>query len=194
VKGVAIHWVGSGLSEALRKGDNGAVAAFLRQCHSNNVRDGYSLAVDGKGDVWECRGLTQDTAANGTEAANNTYVSILVIYPVGGKPTDIQIKGVQHAIKRVREKYPSAKAIRPHQFFVPTACPGPAALQLIKRGGFEPGDGSGNRDAIRKLRDALDDLGHRGRKLAKKIKELLSRKRRVEKARDRKRKRLNKLS
>lgn len=143
VKGVAIHWVGSALSDDLRRGVNSAVASFLRQCYAGNKADGYcdieySLAVDGKGDVWECRGLQYDTGANGTAAANDTFVSVLVIYPVGGKPTDAQVKGVRDAVARVRNKYSSANAIKPHQAFVATACPGPAALDLIKSGAFEP--------------------------------------------------------
>lgn len=178
VRGVAIHWVGSGLSDALRRGDNDAVKSFLRACYARNRADGYcdieySLAVDGKGDVWECRGLTMDTGANGTTAANDTFVSILVIYPVGGEPTPAQIKGVQVAIKRVRARYPSAKLIRPHQYFVPTQCPGPAALRLIKSGAFEPGAGDGGSTAKarqrRTLRNAISDFTHRIRKVAKRL-------------------------
>lgn len=175
VKGVAIHWVGSGLSEELRRGDNGAVASFLRACYARNRADGYcdieySLAVDGKGDVWECRGLTMDTGANGTTQANDTYVSILVIYPVGGEPTAVQVAGVRAAIKRVRERYPSAKAIRPHQFFVPTQCPGPAALKLIKSGAFEPtGAAPAKAKERRSLRNGISNFTHRIRKALKRV-------------------------
>lgn len=177
--GVAIHWVGSGLSEQLRLGNKADVAAFLRQCRANNVGDDYcdieyNWAVAGNGDEFACRGLEFDGGANGTTDANDRFVSILVIYPLGGAPTKEQDAGVRRARRRIMEKYPTATRIRPHQSFVPTQCPGIPALRRINSGVYDVDfeDLSTLRRRTRrakgKLLDARDLFRRLSRRLARK--------------------------
>jgi hypothetical protein len=162
VVGVAIHWVGSDLDDSLERGVPDRVAEWLRYRQIANRADGYcdieyNLAVTSRGDVWEARGLTFDGGANGDVPSNDAYVSILVIVPIGASLTDGHVTGVRKAIKKVRERYPNAKRIRPHSDFRPTACPGPAVVKAIESGDFEPSQ-QRLRSMIRQVRARLARL------------------------------------
>ena len=149
VRGVAIHWPGSGETDSF---DNDReVADALRGWQAFHM-DGrgwsdiaYQVAVSQDGDVWSLRGLREQSGANGCTEANETYVAVLLILIAGEEPSEAMKASVRDVVSDVRTIYgDDASEIKPHSVVRRvcatggTDCPGPAAIAAIVRGDFEP--------------------------------------------------------
>jgi hypothetical protein len=146
VRGVAIHWPGSGETDSF---DHDAeVAEALRGWQAFHM-DGrgwsdiaYQVAVSQDGDVWSLRGLRTQSGANGDASLNEQYGAILLVLVAGELPSAAMKRSVQNVIRDFRDIYgDDAKEIRPHSAIRQggTDCPGPLARLAIARGEFEPG-------------------------------------------------------
>lgn len=145
VKGVVIHWPGSGETDSF---DNDAeVAAALRGWQRFHQEDrgwsdiAYQRAFSQDGDVWELRGLRTQSGANGNNELNETYGAFLLILVAGEQPSAAMKASVRASIAEFRRIYgDDAALILPHSAVRPdgTDCPGPAAHAAIARGDFEP--------------------------------------------------------
>jgi hypothetical protein len=145
VRGVAIHWPGSGEVDSF---DNDReVAAALRGWQAFHM-DGrgwsdiaYQRAFSQDGDTWELRGLRTQSGANGDNAANETYGAFLLILVKGEEPSAAMKAAVRASVLEFRKIYGNdAAEIRPHSAVRGggTDCPGPQAKAAIARGDFEP--------------------------------------------------------
>jgi hypothetical protein len=142
VEGVCLHWVGSELGDDLKAGERSATKQFLRDTRARDLASSeydycdiiYNLVVDRVGEVWAGRGIRYIGGANGNWDANRGFVSICVILGPGLTMTAAQERGVGHAIKKVRKKYPRAQKVVGHSMFVPTDCPGDELRHKIRSG------------------------------------------------------------
>lgn len=145
VKGVVIHWPGSGETDSF---DNDAeVAAALRGWQRFHQQDrgwsdiAYQRAFSQDGDVWDLRGLRTQSGANGNNELNETYGAFLLILVAGEEPSAAMKASVRASIAEFRRIYgDDAALILPHSAVRPdgTDCPGPKARAAIARGDFEP--------------------------------------------------------
>lgn len=149
VRGVALHWPGSGETDSFDS--DSEVAAALRGWQAFHM-DGrgwsdiaYQVAVSQDGDVWTLRGLREQSGANGCNEANEAYVAILLILVAGEEPSAAMKASVRDVVADVRTIYGNdAAEIKPHSVVRRvcesggTDCPGPAATAAIVRGDFEP--------------------------------------------------------
>lgn len=149
VKGVAIHWPGSGETDSFDS--DGEIAAALRGWQAFHMDSrgwsdiAYSVAVSQDGDVWTLRGLREQSGANGCNETNEAYVAILLILIAGEQPSEAMKASVRDVVADVRTIYGNdAAEIKPHSVVRRvcetggTDCPGPAATAAIVRGDFEP--------------------------------------------------------
>lgn len=142
VKGIALHWPGTGTR--LRTVDQ--VCAALRSWQSYHM-DGkgwsdiaYQVAVDQAGNSYVLRGHQHRSGANGNDTLNEEYGAILLVVAEGETPTPALLETTQRQIARHRHIYPHSTLIVGHKDIRPdpTACPGPLIERLIKQGHFEP--------------------------------------------------------
>jgi hypothetical protein len=92
------------------------------------------------GNLWNLRGLTVRSAANGDSDANSRYGAVVALLGTEQTVTSDMVRGLQEAVQTFRRAFPRAKEIRGHVDVrpEPTACPGPALLRLIRSGALEP--------------------------------------------------------
>jgi len=145
VKGVVLHWPGSGETDSF---DNDAeVAAALRGWQRFHQEDrgwsdiAYQRAFSQDGDVWDLRGLLTQSGANGNNELNETYGAFLLILVAGEEPSAAMKASVRASVAQFRQIYgDDAALILPHSAVRPdgTDCPGNNARAAIARGDFEP--------------------------------------------------------
>lgn len=126
-KGLAFHWEGVATKQA------GLESSFetlrnIQRAHLANKKEGYidiayNFAVDYLGNVFELRGWDVQGGANGTTAANETYIS--VCYLAGpGQPFTDAAKQAFKSIRTEADKRGIGSENKPHSAFKATACPG----------------------------------------------------------------------
>lgn len=142
VKGIALHWPAMDkpvrgicdVQEALRSWQN----------YHMDVRGwsdiAYQEAIDQDGHVYILRRQKMRSAANGNSYLNGRYGALLLIIANDEEPTPKMIRAVRRRIRRHRKLYPDSTEIVGHGQIRPggTACPGPAVLNLIRKGAFTP--------------------------------------------------------
>ncbi|GAA0959175.1 hypothetical protein GCM10009554_72470 [Kribbella koreensis] len=147
VRGVAIHWPGTGTTTPIHS--QASVASALRGWQAFHMDDrgwsdiAYQVAVDQSGRAWTLRGLREQSGANGDVAVNQQYGAILLVLVTGEQPTAAMKATTRAVVADFRRLYPRGTTIVPHSAIRPdpTDCPGPAARAAITRGDFNP-DGS----------------------------------------------------
>lgn len=136
--GVALHYPGAGSAIGVESVQ--ATAARLegyRRMHVNGKgwKDiAYNVAVDQAGRVWTLRGVSRQSGANGTGAANRAYGSVLMLVGNTEAPSQEMIAATLYAVRLWDVRYKGVKFIRPHGYFVSTACPGTAIRRLLNDG------------------------------------------------------------
>lgn len=145
VDGVVIHWPGSGETDSF---DNDAeIASALRGWQRFHQQDrgwsdiAYQRAFSQDGDVWELRGLRNQSGANGNNDLNERYGAFLLILVADEEPSAAMKASVRASIAEFRRIYgDDAALILPHSKVRPdgTDCPGDDARAAIARGDFEP--------------------------------------------------------
>lgn len=142
VVGICLHW--PAMSKPLSTPN--AVKSALRGWQNYHMDTkgwsdiAYQEAVDQGGNVYELRGITTQSGANGDALTNQTYGSLLLILAPGEQITVAMVEAVRDRIERHRELYPKSTKIVGHSQIrpEPTACPGPIVADAIARRVFEP--------------------------------------------------------
>ena len=139
LEGVAIH--DPGTPETIGRADEDSIARRLEGYRVMHVRDkgwrdiAYNVAVDQSGRVWVLRGISRQSGANGTSAANRAYGAVLVMVGNNEEPTPECIAAVQYAIRLYDVRFPGRiRRVRPHSAFKQTSCPGDALRRLLNDG------------------------------------------------------------
>jgi hypothetical protein len=141
LEGVALHWPG----HTTRLGKD-RIAAALRGWQDYHMDDrgwsdiAYQAAVDQWGRVYELRGLTVQSAANGDQDVNQRFGAVLLIVAAGEFPSLEMCNSVRDVVTDFRRVYPRATKIVPHSAVrpEPTACPGDHVRKALRSGLFTP--------------------------------------------------------
>ncbi len=127
IKGLAFHWEGVSTKQAGLESSFETLRSIQRSHLANKAQGyidiAYNFAVDHLGNVFELRGWDAQGGANGTSAANETYVSICYLAGPGQPFTD----AAKQAFKSIRseaDKRGIGSDNKPHSAFKATACPG----------------------------------------------------------------------
>lgn len=83
----------------------------------------YTMGVCQHGFVFAGRGAGIRTAANGTNYGNQNFYAVCWLGGEGQTPTQLALDAFEWAVLNLR-KTGAGRAVRPHQFFKGTACPG----------------------------------------------------------------------
>jgi hypothetical protein len=139
--GLALHWEGVTTEQGGLDSSKATLRAIQRS-HLANKAEGYidiayNFAVDHLGNVFELRGWDVQGAANGTTAANETYIS--VCYLTGpGQPFTDAAKQAFKSIRSEADKRGIGSENKPHSAFKATACPGDEIRTFLKTLGSAP--------------------------------------------------------
>lgn len=142
-RGFAVHWPGS--KYPIGAPSRESVARRLEGYRRYHVATkgwadiAYQACVDASGRVWDCRGVTWRSAANGSIIDNAQYGALLFLLGPGDEPTDAMVTAVRDWRRTMwLARYPRAVRVVGHADIrdTPTACPGPAAQALVDGGQF----------------------------------------------------------
>jgi hypothetical protein len=138
-RGVAIHWPAT--ETPVR--DVPAALRGWQDFHMNGrgwSDIAYQVAVDQRGRLWELRGFSARSAANGTAELNAHYGAILAIVATGETPTPALLDGITEAVRIWQRVHPFAPDVVGHGDIRPggTECPGPALRAAIRARRFTP--------------------------------------------------------
>lgn len=134
-KGLAWHWEGGGKPEATLE-ESKATLRSIQTSHMNNKAQGYvdiayCVGFDSLGNIFILRGFDVQGGANGTIAANASYVS--VVYLSGpGEPFTDAAKEAARVIRGMADSQGIGSENKPHSAFKSTSCPGPDITEFIK--------------------------------------------------------------
>lgn len=139
VKGFALHWPGT-TEKTISATAQSSIAGRLEGYREYHV-DGhgwsdiaYQYAIDQAGRVWECRGLTWMSAANGNQAVNTSHGAVLLMLGNKEAPSAAMIQAVRDFRAKVwLKRFPKATAVIGHGNLFKTECPGPVVADLIKK-------------------------------------------------------------
>lgn len=146
VQGLALHWPGFEDGRVPPHRGVDVVCQLLRGWQNYHM-DGngwsdiaYQEAVDLDGNVYELRGLRNQSGANGDAYANEHYGAILLVIGPGEHPTAEMIRATRERVTAFRELFPGSRKVVGHAHIrpEPTSCPGPAVLALLGQGAFDP--------------------------------------------------------
>lgn len=136
--GVALHYPGSpGTIGRESEAQTAARLEGYRRQHvnGNGWKDiAYNVAVDQRGNIWTLRGVSKQSGANGTTAANRSRGAILLLIGNSEQPTQAMIDGVLYAARLWDVRYPGIRYMNPHGAFVSTSCPGSTVRRLLNDG------------------------------------------------------------
>jgi len=139
--GFAVHWPGS----ATKKFNNSqaAIASLLESERSFHVNTrgwtdiAYQGGVDNAGRIWDLRGISWRSAANGDASLNSRWGSITCLLGSEEEPSPEMISAVKYFRQEIwLKRYPAAKRVVGHRDLTNTDCPGPALYALVKSGEF----------------------------------------------------------
>lgn len=95
----------------------------------------YTFGVCDHGYLLAGRGIGVRTAANGTDAGNDAFYAICWIGGEGQTPTKAALDAIEYGIHLLRSAGSgngAGTAVRPHQWFKGTACPGGALVAAAR--------------------------------------------------------------
>lgn len=137
LKGVAVHYTGSltqyGSSATLAQSVSRLLEERRFHVDGRGWQDiAYNYAIDQNGRVFELRGLTARSAANGDVPRNKAYGAVTFLLGVGDKPTAPALQAFRDWRRNVwLQKWPFAKAVVGHRDLYKTDCPGEALYGLL---------------------------------------------------------------
>lgn len=140
--GIAVHWPGSTTVIGSRtQADMAARLEGYRRFHvyGRGWSDiAYQVGIDQNGRVWDLRGIDRESAANGDQSVNLTYLACLFLLGPGETPGPALLQAFADWRRdKALVKYPTATRVVGHQDIRPTGgtdCPGPITEALIKAG------------------------------------------------------------
>lgn len=147
VKGIYIHWPGSG--DNLRGLSADEIAAVLRGYRRDHVvgngwRDiGYGAAVDWAGRTYELRGLDMEVGSNGGGKSNSEAGSILYLLGTRETPSAEMIEAGNGLLAQYADQYGKGY-LRGHRESpdASTTCPGARIMGLIEDGSINWDEGA----------------------------------------------------
>lgn len=138
-KGIAVHWPGTTSPIGHRsQADMARRLEGYRRFHVNGrgwTDIAYQAGIDQDGRVWDLRGVEHESAANGDQAVNLTYLAVLFLIGPGETPSPELRAAFTDWRERTLKRYPTATRIVGHRDIRPhggTACPGPITEHLIQ--------------------------------------------------------------
>jgi len=139
--GVAVHWFGSPRAAKTHS----ACRALLRGVQRDHMAPGgldapkgafdigYNHAVCPHGKAITLRGFGVQTGANGDTVPNETYASVVFMSGEGDPGPSEKVREVIAEIIRMWQKKGAGSAVKPHQFFTGSECPGPELLKWVAK-------------------------------------------------------------
>lgn len=136
-----LHYEGVDVAIAVDQAAEARQVQGIQNYHMNHgyVDIAYTLVVGSLGNVYEGRGRQFRSAANGTNASNNSSPSVCLLIGPNQTPTQAQLDGVSFALQMLRADV-TADTVYPHKHWHATSCPGQALSQWITDG--FPGSGN----------------------------------------------------
>lgn len=133
VEGVAVHWEGPTMGTFPHSSCDDKVRGIQRyHMVSKGWADiAYSFLVCPHGTIYEGRGWGIRTAANGTDFGNDRYHAACYLGGEGDPLTPEAKDAYCRLVAASRRRWPNGQQVRPHGWFKPTACPGPALKAWI---------------------------------------------------------------
>lgn len=124
--GVAVHHGGGAQRITSQKQARDRWLAWQRHHMDGNgwVDIAYTAGFDNWGNVYAGRGYGVRTAANGTNAGNQSYLAFVWLGGGNEKPTAEALNALNWLIEDARKNGGAGNAVKPHKFFKATACPG----------------------------------------------------------------------
>lgn len=136
--GVALHYPGTpgNIGTESEAQTAARLEAYRRQhVNGNGWKDiAYNVAVDQQGNIWTLRGVSKQSGANGTRAANRSRGAILLLVGNTEAPSQKMIDGALYAARLWDVRYGGIKYMNPHGKFVSTSCPGAKVRALLNDG------------------------------------------------------------
>lgn len=164
VIGLAFHW--PAIDRPIARDE---IAAALRGWQDYHMDGhgwsdiGYQLAIDQWGRVWELRGLTNRSAANGGTGVNGRYGAVLLILAAGEQPSEQMLDSTRGVVSQHRQAFPRSRDLVGHGAIRPgggTECPGAVVERLLENGSFEPTEGKqdmASGDQLDRIERKVDD-------------------------------------
>ena len=143
--GVSIHYVGaSHINDS-----HGNCAQRVRNIQNFHI-DGrswadiaYSLLVCAHGYVYVGRGINRRTAANGTNAGNQSWYAVCALIGGSQQPTAAMVQGIKDAVAYLRRSGGAASRVNGHRDHLSTSCPGNPLYAMVRNGTFGSGGSGG---------------------------------------------------
>jgi hypothetical protein len=148
LKGFAIHWPGNSVPH-IDATNQAHIAAEIEGERKYHTRPGglgvpqggndiaYQYAIDLEGRVWELRGVTNQSGANGSSASNRAYGAVTLLLGTSDVPSPAMIQAVRDFRRKIwLTHFPKATQVVGHRDVYSTDCPGPHAYPLVKNGTF----------------------------------------------------------
>jgi hypothetical protein len=134
VLGSTVHWEGADIDPAAP--DYAGIVRSIQAYHQGHPTENYSdiaynFLVAPNGVIYEGRGWGYRSGANGTAHANLHYLAFCYL---GGPNTPFTPAGqssMDWLIRLAPVHHPLATDVKPHSYWVPTACPGPTIRTWI---------------------------------------------------------------
>lgn len=124
--GIAVHYGGAGQGIRSQTAARDRWLAWQRY-HMNThgwADIAYTAGFDNWGNVYAGRGYGVRTAAQGTNAGNQNYLAFVWLGGGNEKPSKAALEALNWLIEDARKNGNAGNAVKPHNFFKSTACPG----------------------------------------------------------------------
>ena len=139
--GVAVHWFGtpkaakshSGCARLLRSVQEGHMAPGGLDVPQGGNDIAYNHGVCPHGRAFTLRGFGVETGANGGREANETFASVVFMAGEGDPGPSDQVLEIIAEIIRMWQKKGAGLAVKPHQAFTGSDCPGPQLLKWVAK-------------------------------------------------------------
>ena len=136
VKGFAVHWEGPAMG-SFPHAECAAKVRGIQRFHMDSrgwVDLAYNFIPCAHGFVFEGRGWHARSAANGTNAGNDSYWAACYLGGQGDPFTEQAKQAYTDLFAEGRRRVQNATDVKPHSFFKATACPGDAIRRWIASG------------------------------------------------------------
>jgi len=133
--GVAIHYAAANVGNQAHDLCAGTVANIQRfhQDTRGYADVAYNLLVCQHGSVFEGRGLSKGSAANGTTQANLDFYAVCALTGPDDTPTPALLTGLREAVQLCRDAGAGPKVLGHRDLFA-TSCPGDALYAWVQAG------------------------------------------------------------
>lgn len=137
LRGVVVHWFGIPKAAKDHTGCPSLLRSVQRSHQAGEFSDiAYNHGVCPHGVVYELRGFSRQTGANGNADANAAYAAVVYMAGEGDTPTEVGKQSLRWIIKEWRSRG-VGPAVLPHGEITGSKCPGPDLALWIERGGHE---------------------------------------------------------